>query len=72
MAKTIKVRCNGPDKHVNEIDLEAVLRPTTVLRGAPAESETEIPERVVLGCHFCTVGKVIVTRAMIEENLRPT
>jgi len=72
MAKTIKVRCNGPGKHVNEIDLEAVLRPTVVLRGAPGENEAKIPERVVLGCHFCTVGKVIITRAMIEENLRST
>ena len=70
MAKRIKVRCNGPDKHVNEIDLEAVLRPATVLRGAPAENETKIPERVVLGCRSCTVGKVIIERAVIEENLR--
>ena len=70
MAKTIKVRCNGPGRHINEIDLEAVLRPTTVLRGAPAENETKIPERVVLGCRSCTVGKVIIERAVIEENLR--
>ena len=40
MAKTIKVRCNGPGRHVNEIGLDEALEPTVVLRGAlPAVRE---------------------------------
>jgi hypothetical protein len=68
MGKIIKVRCNGPDKHVNEIDLDIVLRRTTVLRGAPAKTDTSIPDRWVHRCDSCTYN-VIVTRQMIEENL---
>ena len=49
MASTIKVRCNGPDKHVNEIDLDEALKPTTVLRGASTD-ERRIPKRLVPWC----------------------
>ncbi len=68
MGKTIQVRCDGPEKHVNDIDLDIVLRRTTVLRGAPAKSGTSIPDRWVRRCRSCT-HDVIVTRQMIEENL---
>jgi hypothetical protein len=70
MGKTIKVRCNGPGRHENEIDLEKVLRPTIVTKGMPAKGRRDVPERLVLACRFCTAGKVIVTREMIEENLQ--
>ncbi|NLZ04338.1 MAG: hypothetical protein GXY19_04130 [Phycisphaerae bacterium] len=68
MGKIIKVRCNGPEGHVNEVDLDEVLREDVVLKQAPAREGRRIPERLVLPCRFCTVGKVIVTREMIEEN----
>jgi hypothetical protein len=71
MTKTIKIRCNGRGKHVNDVDLEAALAPVIVTRGAPAKSERRIPERLVLPCRFCTEGKVIIERAVIEENLPP-
>ena len=70
MARIIKVRCNGPEKHINDVDLDAALGPTIVLRGMPAESKRRIPRRLVLPWRFCTVGKVIIERAVIEENLR--
>jgi hypothetical protein len=71
MAK-IKVKCNGPEHHVNEIDLDKVLRRYTVLKGSQddydALNQADIPERVVLNCRECTF-KVNITRAMIKENL---
>jgi hypothetical protein len=69
MPKTIKIRCNGPQKHVNEVDLEKALTQQPVYRGARAAAP-EIPERVVLPCLSCTDGKVIVLRAVFEENLK--
>ncbi|MCP4613106.1 MAG: hypothetical protein GY845_30805 [Planctomycetes bacterium] len=68
MPNIIKVRCNGPDKHINDVDLEKAHGTTVVVRGIPT-TESTIPERVVLPCQFCTVGKVIITREMFEENL---
>jgi len=74
MQKIIKVKCNGPNKHVNEIDLVKALGETVVLRGSPevqqsAVQKGSVPERLVLNCQFCTEGKVILTRDMVEENL---
>lgn len=68
MSRIIKVRCNGAERHVNEVDLDDVLKEDVVLRGAPARAGRRIPERLVLPCRDCT-GKVNITRAMIEENL---
>ena len=68
MAKIIKVRCNGPRKHVNEIDLDKVLTTAIVLKGRPGQRPQSIPDRMVLPCGECTEGKVILTRAMIEAN----
>ena len=68
MPKIIKVRCNGPGKHINEVDLEKALGTTPVLRGV-STTERQIPERVVKPCQSCTVGTVIITREMFEENL---
>ncbi len=70
MATIMKVRCNGPDKHVNDVDLDVVLQPTVILRGAPVRDKRRIPERLVLNCRVCTAGKVIIERAAIEERLR--
>jgi hypothetical protein len=68
MGKIIKVRCNGPQRHENEIDLDIVLRRATVLRGAPAKGDPAIPNRWLRRCSVCTYN-VIVTRQVIEENL---
>jgi hypothetical protein len=64
MGRIIKVRCNGQNKHVNEVDVEDALLTIPVAR--EMESAFEVPERIVLRCREC-VGKVIVTRAMIED-----
>ncbi len=69
MGQVIKVRCNGQGKHVNEVDLDDALNETTTLRSARVPSRLA-PERVVLRCRECTDGKVIVTRAMIEDAQR--
>jgi len=71
MTKIIKVRCNGPGKHINKVDLEKVLRTDIVMRTAHPKglSGPSIPERIVLACQECTNGKVIISRAIIEENL---
>lgn len=69
MGKTIKVRCNGPGKHVNTIDIDKALRKDIVLKGQSIQGPPSLPERLVLDCHECTAGKVIITRSMIEENL---
>jgi len=74
MPKFIKVKCNGPNKHINEIDLDKALGTSVVLRGGPEVQQSavqagSVPERLVLNCQFCTEGKVILTRDMIEENL---
>jgi len=74
MATIIKVRCNGPDKHVNEVDIEKLIRPTPLLRciisyDPSAEVAAPPPEdRYVFKCRFCTEGRVVVTREMIEKN----
>lgn len=64
MAKIMTIRCNGPGKHINEVDIEKLTTPVMVVRGAPCES---LVERYVLPCQYCTGGKVIGTRKMIEE-----
>lgn len=64
MAKIIKVRCNGSGKHINEMDIDKITRPTIAVRGHPRQS---LQDRYVLPCQYCTDGKVIVTRAMIEQ-----
>ena len=69
MANIIKVRCNGPDKHVNELDLGKLLQTDPVLRLAGRAAGHDLPERLVLPCRQCTAGKVIVTRDMLEEQL---
>jgi len=66
MAKTIKVSCNGGGHHVNDVDLEKILKPVIVTRSAPAKPP-EIPQRSVLDCQFCREGKVVVTREMVED-----
>lgn len=70
MAKTIKIRCTGSQKHENVVDLEKVLNPKPIVtyRGASTKPK-EIPERLVLPCQLCADGKVVISRAMIEENL---
>ena len=66
MADMIKIRCNGPNRHVNEIDLGQALREQPITRNV-IFTPPDIPDRIVLHCHECADGKVILTRAMIEQ-----
>ena len=72
--KKIKLRCNGQGRHVNEVDLDKVLRREIVLRSAEQvpemPSQHAIPERIVVPCRYCTDGKIIVTQEIIMENLK--
>ena len=69
MGQIIKVRCNGANKHVNEVDLDDALREDLITRDADYSSSS-VPERIVLRCRECADGRVIVTRAMIESAQR--
>jgi hypothetical protein len=69
MGQVIKVRCNGPNRHVNEVDVDEALREDTITRKTDALSASA-PERIVLRCRECTDGSVILTRAMIEDARR--
>ncbi len=70
MPQMMKVKCNDPNSHVNDIDLDKVLPSTPVLRGRSTSIQQKVPERLVLRCHHCKEGKVIVTRQMIEAFQR--
>jgi len=66
MAEIIKIRCNGPNQHVNEVDLGEALREQPIARHV-VFTPPDVPERIALHCRECTDGKVILTRAMIEQ-----
>lgn len=66
MPQLMKVKCNNAERHVNEIDLEKLLRSTPVLRGRSGPVQQNTPERLVLRCQHCAEGKVIITRQMVE------
>ncbi|UCE05013.1 MAG: hypothetical protein JSW07_15515 [bacterium] len=66
----MKIRCNGPNKHINEVDLDEVLKPQMVVRGHPPSATQTPPERLVLECKHCTKGQVVLTREMIEDFQR--
>jgi hypothetical protein len=66
MAEIIKVRCNGPKQHVNEVDLGVALREQPITRQVNFTA-LDVPDRIVLHCHQCADGRVILTRAMIEQ-----
>lgn len=69
MGRMMKVRCNGQNKDVNEVDVSNALRTDSVTRetAASQSSNSQYPERIVLRCHNCTDGKVVITRAMLEN-----
>ncbi len=70
MARIIKVRCNGADQHVNEVDLDSLEKGVPIARAAGKKAPpAELPERYVLRCKDCT-AKVIVTRQMILDYWR--
>jgi hypothetical protein len=66
----IKVRCNGQERHINDIDLEGLLEPTFVTKGHnPASSlpnldDVEFP--LYEDCRYCA-GRVIITREIAEQ-----
>jgi hypothetical protein len=66
MAEIMKIRCNGPSRHVNEVDLDEALREQPIARRIDFTSP-DVPDRIVLRCRECTDGKVILTRSMIEQ-----
>jgi len=67
MAEIIQISCNGPDRCVNEVDLDKALQKTYIPRSVDPGISQELPKRIVLPCQSCTDGKVIITREMIED-----
>jgi hypothetical protein len=69
MTHIIKIKCNGPTPHLNEVDLDKLLQLTTVVRGTQfAYLPPQLPERLVQKCRFCTEGRVVITREMIQDH----
>ena len=67
MARTLTIRCNGPEQHENEVNIDALFTPCFVVReDSPGDA---LPRRRVLDCKECSSGKVIITREMIQEKL---
>jgi len=67
MTERLKIRCNGSNQHVNEVDLRDALREQPIARNL-AFTSPEVPDRIVLPCRECTDGRVILTRSMIEQT----
>ncbi len=63
ISNTMQVYCNGKDKHVNDIDVDDLVRPQVVLKG---DRPVGTQNRFVLTCKHCP-AKVIITRKMIED-----
>jgi hypothetical protein len=68
MAKIVKIKCNGVEQHVNDVDLDRALEEAIVYRGADARLQN-LPERVTLRCRVCAEGRIVITRPMLQEML---
>jgi len=70
MSRKIKVRCNGPERHINEIDLERLLDSTFVVKGGAPDSRLANLEDVEFplyeDCRYCA-GRVIITHEVAEQ-----
>ena len=67
MSTKIKIRCNGPERHINEIDLERLLQTTFVVRGDnPAINLADVEFPLYEDCRYCA-GRVIITREIAER-----
>jgi hypothetical protein len=67
MGRTLTIRCNGPEPHENEVNIDALFTPCFVVR--EDNPDDALPRRRVLDCKECSSGKVIVTREMVKEKL---
>lgn len=66
MGRIVKVRCNGQNKHVNDVDIDKALTTVLITRDTDMTTQSMPPVRIVLPCRECT-GNVIFTRKMIED-----
>ena len=72
MPKIIKIRCNGPGKHINEVDLDKALHKDsfTIYKSVSLQQEQPfVPDRLVLPCKQCTEGQVVITNEIINKYL---
>ncbi len=71
MTKIVKVKCNGPNHCVNEVDLEKVVHGGTVsiYKSITARPKVDLLDRYVLDCQHCAAGKVVLLREDIEKHL---
>jgi len=71
MPKIIKVKCNGPNHCVNEVDLEQVVDGGNVnaFRIITPLQKVDLLDRYVLDCKHCAAGKVVLLREAIEKYL---
>ena len=73
MSKKIKLRCNGTEHHINEIDLEKLIESTFIVKGGnppprpPGPTNLDDVEFPLYeDCRYCD-GQVIVTREFAEQ-----
>jgi hypothetical protein len=67
MNKKIKVRCNGQERHINEIDLDRLLKPIFVVRGDdPVIDFDGVEFPLYEDCRYCA-GHIIITREIAEQ-----
>ncbi len=69
MSRTIRKKCNGPNKHENEFNLDDLVRDIPVARVVDSNlrASDDLPPEAVMKCRFCTEGRVVFTRAELEQ-----
>ncbi len=64
----MKVRCSGPGKHVNVVDLDELLKDGTIYKRTRSSSrKDQLRDRYIVKCDTCG-EEVVVTRKMIEAH----
>lgn len=76
MNEIIRIKCNGPGKHLNEVNLKELLSDDIVLREYKSNDDCfegiNIQNRYIKRCKRCVEGEIIITRDMIEKVLKKT
>lgn len=69
MAKTIKIKCNGPEGHLNLVDLDHALEESIVYR-TTEQPRQNLPERLTLRCQESgCAGRIVITLPILQEVL---
>jgi len=67
--RIMHVRCTGPEKHINRIDIDALMSATIVTKGQSGPGGKIRSKRFNKKCDYCERGRVCVDRRMIDVFL---